>query len=97
MDITSLKTHYKTWFDNVVVFGRAKFNEGLDIGVDSTHLPPIPGRPSTSFDQTHSDRTKRLKTKDFRSEYSGSCLRFSASMKFREEGNEKCAKLLKLS
>ena len=75
-----LKTRFSVWLSNEVVFKAGKDGRG---------------RPSISFDSSQSDRTKRLKTEDIRADKSASCLLYAASMKFRDEGHEKCAKLLK--
>ena len=80
-----LKSRFSVWFSGVVDFVAAKKSDVAD----------KKGRPSMSFESTTSDRTKRLKTEDLREAYSASCLLYAASVKFREEGEEKCAKLLK--
>ena len=78
-----MKSRFPVWYNN-------------EVTINSQIVPgPGPGRPSTSYDDTESERTKRHKTSVIRAENSGSLL-FAASMKFREEGNEKCAKILKL-
>ena len=64
-NVEYMKSPFRAWFNGEISFGRSKVDQK--------------GRPSLSFENAESERTKRMKTEHIRASNSGSCLLYAAS------------------